>query len=167
MAGSENSPFDRLPDDLILSVAQWLDPRALLRFGACARRMHGLPTEALWRSLCTARCEATPRFRLTPEREQWLLNHVQPDWVARYRFSLREILRTTITTEELQTFNWHFNFTPAGPCHTGSRALHQDSRRPAQLPAASVHAAHTIRGGGCGDRRRGQHFGWREQRRRQ
>ena len=113
MAGSELVPFDRLPDDLILSVAQWLDPRALLRFGACARRMHGLPKEALWRSLCTARCEATPRFRLTPEREQWLLNHVQPDWVARYRFSLREILRTTITTEELQTFNWHFNFTPA------------------------------------------------------
>ena len=113
MAGTGHSPFERLPDDLILSVAQWLDPRALLRFGACARRMHGLPKEALWRSLCTVRCEATPRFRLTPEREQWLLNHVQPDWVARYRFSLREIIRTTITTEELQTLNWHFNFTPA------------------------------------------------------
>ncbi len=106
-------PFERLPDDLVLSVAQWLDPRSLLCFDACGRRIHSLPKGALWRSLCAAICEALPRYRLTPEREQSLVASVQPDWVARYRHTVHELSRTTITKEELQTLNWHFNFTPA------------------------------------------------------
>ena len=60
-------------------------------------------------------------FRLTPAREEWLnTTHQELNWLGRYRMVEQDVKRKVITTEELQSLPWHFNFTPSA----GGRGRH-------------------------------------------
>ena len=104
--------LDVLPDELLLSFAQFLGPRELLDFCATCKRCEHLTVDWVWRRLCAQAWSACPRYRLCPQREQWLDAHMKFDWKTRYRLIADDLRRTRTTPEELAELRWFFNFTP-------------------------------------------------------
>ena len=109
------TPWDTIPDDLLVTVASFLHtPNDLLNYTAACHRTLALPTDHLWRALCETRWNAWPRYALTAERNAWFTQH-QPDlgWRARYRHVEADAARTSITIAELVSHHWFFNFSPS------------------------------------------------------
>ena len=124
-----------LPDELIVQVASNLAPSGLLRLLASCRRLHSLPTDALWKAFCEARWEPWPRYRLSAERVRWLdaQETLPRAWIGRYRHFEADALRTEISAAELIELSWNFNFTP----QAGGRG--RESLVPARFSDAHLH----------------------------
>ena len=111
-----------LPEELILHVASALDASSLATFQQICHRFVNAETPPLWRLLCERRWKQRPRFALTPAREAWLKENLALSWQQRYIFFEHDAARSAISSCELNTLEWTFNFAQAaGGCGPLSR----------------------------------------------
>ena len=104
-------------DELVVHIASALDACSLAAFQQSCRRFAGLDTSLLWRQLCLQAWRDKPRFQLTPAREAWLAENLPVSWQRRYWFFRRDAARSTISSCELTTLPWMFNFAPSAGGH--------------------------------------------------
>ena len=122
---ASNVVFDL--DELIIHIASQLDAGSLAEFQQTCRRFSALDTASLWRQLCLQAWRDKPRFELTSTREAWLADNLPLSWQERYWFFRYDAARCTISSCELSTLQWTFNFAPSAG---GRGAL---TRRPARF----------------------------------
>jgi len=105
--------LDGLLDELVLAVLTFLPAPSLVAVQRTCHHLGGLAGDGtIWRSLCAARWQNKPRYRLTAARERWLDVHLPLPWKDRFAFFERDARRQHLHPSELVTNRWHFNFTP-------------------------------------------------------
>jgi hypothetical protein len=125
-----NALKDNLPDDLILIALSFLNAKDLLSFqSTCSRYLHLDNVDDHWRALCWYRWKNWPSYALN-ERLNLGGTNGEQSWKQRYRWVEGDYKRTEISNEELESFEWAFNFLPwAGGSPDGqSRAFFHEDR---------------------------------------
>ncbi|KAL7525223.1 hypothetical protein ACHAWF_001264 [Thalassiosira exigua] len=122
-----------LSDDLLCSIASFLEPRDLLNQPVVSRRFRSLDGSAfdsIWRQRCASRWENWPRYRMTPARVRRLDEKFPREgWKRRFLLTETDVARTTLRPGEIEELGWYFNFTPeAGGLgdETLTRAIFRD-----------------------------------------
>ena len=105
-----------LPDEILLMVATFLPPRALIDFGSTCKRIWGISEandELMWKPLCALRFEHWPlyrgevaRFALCP----WLFPG--SIWKKLYKRTEEHAACKILTKQAINSCAWLFNFTP-------------------------------------------------------
>lgn len=110
-----------IPDAMLLTIAMYLEADELMRFEILSKKFCGLKEnldKEVWQVVCHRRWKDWPRYRWENLRKSHA-NLTTKTWKQRYLWVGADYSRTLITTEELETRLWYFNFTP----ESGGRGL--------------------------------------------
>jgi len=102
-----------IPDAMLLLMASYLDGDDLMSFELVSKKFRSLPglDTKVWQSLCHNKWTDWPRYRWEHLRK----SHprlVGKTWKQRYLWVSKDFRRTTMTTDELESACWYFNYTP-------------------------------------------------------
>lgn len=106
--------FAPLTPELLLHVAEFLPPQDLCRFESTCKECQNLDMTAVWKLRCHQRWAAWPRYRLTPEREQDMLDTSSSAWKKRYFEVEREATRNELRDADLHNSRWFLSFVLSG-----------------------------------------------------
>ena len=126
-------PFLKLREELTLYIASYLPPFDLLRYQCTSKELSTLYTEPIWEKLCEKRWKTWPRYRLTEERRNDIIdpnsdNNNNNDnnnntvgllsntssWKERYFIIEQDATRMELRSEDLRNLNWYLCFVVSG-----------------------------------------------------
>jgi hypothetical protein len=123
-------PFLKLREELMLHIASYLQPFDLLRYQCTSKELSTLNTEPIWEKLCEERWKTWPRYRLTEEKRNDILeqnnNNNNNDnntvgllsntssWKERYFIIEQDATRMELRSDDLRNLKWYLCFVLSG-----------------------------------------------------